>query len=142
MRVILDTNVFVSGVFFSGPPYDILDAWRRGKVQLVISPEILAEYQRVGTELATDFPGVDLAPTLELLALTAEVVMAPPLSERVCTDPDDDKFLACALAGSAGIICTGDKALLKTSGYRGIAVFTPRQMVQELLKDRRQPKHP
>jgi len=41
MRVILDTNVFVSGVFFSGPPYEILDAWRRGRLTLVVSPEIL-----------------------------------------------------------------------------------------------------
>ena len=48
MRIILDTNVFVSGVFFSGPPYEILAAWRDGKVQLVISPEILEEYQRAG----------------------------------------------------------------------------------------------
>jgi len=38
MKVILDTNVFVSGVFFGGPPYAILDAWRRGRVSLVVSP--------------------------------------------------------------------------------------------------------
>ena len=43
MRVILDTNVFVSGVFFRGPPYQILTAWRDGKIQLVVSPEILEE---------------------------------------------------------------------------------------------------
>jgi predicted nucleic acid-binding protein len=41
--VILDTNVFVSGVFFSGPPYQILRAWRDGKIQLVVSPEIIEE---------------------------------------------------------------------------------------------------
>jgi predicted nucleic acid-binding protein len=40
VRVILDTNVFVSGVFFRGPPYEILESWRDGKVQLVVSPEI------------------------------------------------------------------------------------------------------
>jgi uncharacterized protein len=48
VRVILDTKVFVSGVFFSGPPYRILEAWRGGKLQLVASQEILEEYQRVG----------------------------------------------------------------------------------------------
>ena len=48
MRIILDTNVFVSGVFFTGPPYEILRGWRDGKWQLVISPEILDEYRRVG----------------------------------------------------------------------------------------------
>jgi putative PIN family toxin of toxin-antitoxin system len=52
MRVILDTNVFISGIFFTGPPYQILKAWRDGEVQLLVSPSILDEYQRIGTELA------------------------------------------------------------------------------------------
>lgn len=64
MKIILDTNVFISGVFFSGPPYEILKAWRDGKVQVVISPEILEEYQQVGKTLADQFPGVDLCPIL------------------------------------------------------------------------------
>ncbi|NIM99892.1 MAG: PIN domain-containing protein, partial [candidate division Zixibacteria bacterium] len=60
MRIVLDTNVFVSGVFFTGPPYQILKAWRDGEVQLAVSPEIVEEYQRVGKALANQFPGVDL----------------------------------------------------------------------------------
>lgn len=55
MRIVLDTNVFVSGVFFSGPPCDILNAWRSGKVRLVLSAEILEEYRRTGEELARRF---------------------------------------------------------------------------------------
>ena len=134
MRLVVDTNVFVSGVFFSGPPYDILDAWRRGQVKLVVSPEILEEYCRTGEELAGRFPAVDLAPWLELVAAKASLVDAPPLAEQVCSDPDDDKFLACAAAGRTKIIATGDKALLKVSGYRGIAVVSPRNFVEKHLK--------
>ena len=48
MKVVLDTNVFISGVFFSGPPYQILKAWREGKIQLVVSEKIFEEYVRVG----------------------------------------------------------------------------------------------
>lgn len=55
MRVILDTNVFVSGVFFSGPPHEILRAWREGRFQMVLSPEILEEYRRVGIDLARHY---------------------------------------------------------------------------------------
>jgi uncharacterized protein len=72
VKVVLDTNVFVSGVFFSGPPHQILQAWRGGKVQLVISPEIFDEYSRVGEELGEQFPAVDLRPVLELVTLNAE----------------------------------------------------------------------
>jgi putative PIN family toxin of toxin-antitoxin system len=45
VRVVLDTNVFISGIFFAGPPYRILEAWRDGTIQLVVSQEILEEYQ-------------------------------------------------------------------------------------------------
>jgi uncharacterized protein len=133
MRVILDTNVFVSGIFFSGPPFEILDAWRHGRLTLVVSPEILAEYERVGQKLANQFPQVDIAPILELLAFKGEVTDASPLAEQVCSDPDDDKFLACAVASGTKIISSGDKALRKTSGYSGIEVLSPREFMNKYL---------
>ena len=134
MRLVVDTNVFISGVFFTGPPHEILNAWRHGKIAMVLSPEILEEYRETGEALASQFPGVDLMPWLKLLATRATVVQAASLEERVCTDPDDDKFLACALAGRTRLIISGDKALLRTSGYRNIAVLTPRKFVDEHLQ--------
>ena len=110
MRLVLDTNVFISGVFFAGPPFDILKSWRVGQVEIVVSAEILDEYRRVGVELSEKYATVDLFPFLELLISHAIVVHAPPLNERVCSDPDD-KFMACALAGRSKFICSGDKAL-------------------------------
>jgi putative PIN family toxin of toxin-antitoxin system len=132
--VIVDTNVFVSGIFFSGPPHTILDAWRHGKLTLVVSPAILDEYRRVAHELAEQFPGVDPGPSLKLLAINVRLVNAPDLTEQVCTDADDDMFLACAIASGAKIIASGDKALLKTSGYSGIEVLTPRAFVTRFLQ--------
>jgi putative PIN family toxin of toxin-antitoxin system len=133
VRVILDTNVFVSGVFFTGPPYQILKAWRSGKFSLVISEEILAEYQKVGKVLAEEFPAIDLQPILDLVTISAEIVQSQRLSEHVCDDPDDDKFIACALASKSKLIVSGDKHLLKVSGFRGIRVITPRELVGEYL---------
>lgn len=133
MKAILDTNVLISGIFFSGVPSDILSAWRDEKIELIVSPEILEEYRRVGEEMEAKFPGVEVAPFLELVAIEATMVEAKPLAEAVCTDPDDDKFLACALSSKAKVICSGDKALLKTSGYRGIEVLTPRNFATMFL---------
>ncbi len=62
MKLVIDTNVFISGVFFSGPPHQILQAWKNRRIRLVLSPEILAEYQATGEELAAKFTGVDLNP--------------------------------------------------------------------------------
>ena len=132
MNVILDTNVFVAGVFFSGPPATILRAWRDGRVTLVVSPQIMDEYRRVTHELAAQFPAVDPGPPLELLAVHAHLVDAPPLPETVCTDPADDMFLACAIAGASRVVVSGDKALLRTSGYRGVEVLTPRAFLSHI----------
>ena len=116
-------------MYFSGPPYDILDSWRRGRIELIVSPEILDEYRRVGEHLATQFPGVELEAFLELVALRARIVDASPLKEKVCSDPDDDKFLACALAAGGVLVVSGDKALQNASGYQGIHVMSPRRFV-------------
>ena len=134
MAVILDTNVFVSGIFFSGPPHTILDAWRQGKFTLVLSPAILDEYRRVAHELSAQFPGVDPGPPLDLLVIHARLVNTLDLPAQICTDADDDMFLACAVASSAKVIVSGDKALLKTSGYSGIEVLTPRIFVTQFLQ--------
>ncbi len=134
MRVVLDTNVLISGLLFSGPPSMIIQAWRNGKIEILVSPEILEEYYRVAEELTSESPGVDLRPVVDFLAARAKVIEASALSEPVCTDPDDDKFLACAIAGKAEVICSGDKALLKASDYRGVRVIKPRTFVDRFLK--------
>ena len=133
MRVILDTNVFVSGVFFSGPPFRILEAWRDRKLQLIASQEILEEYQRVGETLAEQFPGINLQPIIDLVTTNAEIFPNQVLPESVCEDPDDDKFLACALISKCKVIVSGDRHLLKVSGFRGIKVVKPRQFISEYL---------
>jgi putative PIN family toxin of toxin-antitoxin system len=133
VRIVLDTNVFISGVFFTGPPYRILEAWRDARVQLVASPQILDEYKRVGETLASQFPDIDLHPIFDLLTLHAEVVSDDTLPEPVCGDPDDDKFLACALISGVRYIISGDKHLLKVSGYKGLKVVSPRRFVEDCL---------
>lgn len=133
MKVVLDTNVFVSGIFFTGPPHQILKAWQDGKIRLVASPEILEEYYRVGEILAEEHSNIELKPVLDYLILNADVYATPPLNESVCEDPDDDKFLACALASEGNVVVSGDKHLLKASGYRNIVVLKPRDFVNLYL---------
>jgi putative PIN family toxin of toxin-antitoxin system len=129
MKVVLDTNVVVSGIFYSGPPAAILREWKAGKISLVTSQAILDEYKRVLEVLSVQFPGVEVQSLLELIVVHSEVCSPPPLAEIVCEDPSDDKFLSVALAAGAKIIVSGDKHLLKVSGYRGISVLTPRQFM-------------
>ena len=131
VRVVLDTNVLLSGVFFGGLPGRILDAWQRGQLTLVLSPAILTEYRRAGAELAVRYPSAETAlePIVTLLAQAATIVNAPELPAVVSADPDDDKFLACALASRTSVIVSGDKHLLRVSGWSGIEVLTPQQLI-------------
>jgi uncharacterized protein len=94
----------MSGIFFSGPPSEILKAWREDRVQFILSPEIVDEYTKVAKILADDYPGIDTSSILTLILTNSEVVRVLPLPRQVCEDADDDKFLACALAGKCSMI--------------------------------------
>ena len=133
MRVVIDTNVLVSGVFFSGPPRRILEAWRDRRLEVVASVEIFEEYRRVGVRLAAQFEGVSLEPFLALLATSALFVLPRPLPRAVVSDRADDKFFACALAGDCRVIVSGDKQVLAASGYEGVEVLKPRSFVEKYL---------
>ena len=134
MRVVVDTNVFVSGVFFGDPPGDVLSAWRDGLIEALVSREIVDEYVKVGDRLSRQFPGVDLGPALDLVAAAAKLFLAPPLPHAVCRDADDDKFLACAVAGKAKYVVSGDRDLLAISSWQGVTVVRPRDLVEELRR--------
>ena len=133
MRIVLDTNVLMSAVFFGGLPFKILQAWRDGKVQLAVCPEILAEYREVALRLNEKYEGVDVLPLLDLVAIHSHLVQVAALPEPVCDDPDDDIFIACALATRARTIVSGDKHLLSASGRAGVRVLRPKAFVDKHL---------
>jgi putative PIN family toxin of toxin-antitoxin system len=133
VKIVLDMNVFVSGIFFGGTPGEILQAWQDGRIELAVSLEIFAEYDRVCDELVANVPNIDPAPFLTLVTLNALFYDCPPLDERVCADPDDDKFIACAIASGCQCAVSGDKLLLAASGYHAIEVLRPRDFVERYL---------
>ncbi len=134
MKIILDTNVFISGIFFSGPPSQILKAWQNSRLQIVLSQEILNEYQRVAESLVAKFPTIDILPIIELMTIHGQLIDVEGFDVSVCDDPDDNKFIECAIASNSKIIISGDKHLLKVSGYQGIKVLKPREFVDSYLK--------
>lgn len=132
MRVVIDTNVLVSGVFFGGLAKKVLETWRDRRFELLVFLEILDEYRRVGEQLEARFPGVTLAPFLALVAVHAKIMQAPSLTKSMCDDPDDDTFFACAVAARCDFIVSGDKGLLAASGSRGVRVVTPGEFLESI----------
>ena len=133
MRIVLDTNVFISGIFFSGPPSQILKAWGNQSFQMVLSQQILDEYQRVAEDLSSKFPTIDILPIIELVTIHGQFINTHGFDIAVCEDPDDDKFIECAVASKCKTIVSGDKHILKLTGYQGITVLNPRNFVDKYL---------
>ena len=134
MNVILDTNVVVSGIFFKGPPFEILAAWKKNRFTLVTTHEILDEYKIVVETLSEQFAGVDVTEILEIITLNSHVSFSVALPNKVGVDPDDDKFIAAALASKTKLIVSGDKHLLNVNGYAGIDVIKPGDFLRTYLK--------
>lgn len=134
MKVVIDTNVLISGVFFSGPPFQILKAWRDNQISIVISPEILYEYESVLKIIGKKFPNIDVNSFLNLLKMNTVLISVPKRRSAISADKDDDKFIYCAIAGKVKIIISGDKHLKDVSGYKGIIVESPRAFCDKHIK--------
>ena len=133
MRVILDTSVFISS-FFGGNPRAVIDLWKTGRLTLCLSQEILDEYVEVLRRLSLDSTP-ELDELLTLFAAGSDILFTVRTPEvRAASDPDDDRFIACALALKAAYIVTGEKALLDVRNYEGIEVVTPRAFL-DIMRD-------
>ena len=131
MRILLDTNVLISGIFFGGTPGRIVEAWQSGVIRIVTSPAILSEYADVLNRIAAKRPGIEPYPILALLTANCECIESPELPESVCDDPDDDKFFACAVTSGVTVIVSGDSHLLTQTGHRDIRVLTPAEILEQ-----------
>jgi putative PIN family toxin of toxin-antitoxin system len=135
MKIIIDTNVFMSGIFWSGTPAKILKAWHDKKMDIVLSAEILDEYIRVGNILTKKYGEINIDNIIELLVMRSKIFNATPLPTSVCRDPNEDMFIACAIAANVKIIVSGDLDLLEITGYQNIQIMKPRQYYDNYLLD-------
>jgi putative PIN family toxin of toxin-antitoxin system len=129
MRVVLDTNVVVSGLIWGGKPYQLLRAATDGEIELFTSPLLLDELREVlarghlVSRLAAKSPPSSVAQAVRLYGELA-VVVSPSATPKASRDPDDDEVLACALAAHADFIVSGDKDLLTLGSFEGIPILT------------------
>lgn len=137
MKIVIDTNVLMSGIFLGGPPHEILELWWDGQIELLISAAIFEEYQRVGLVLAKKYPGIDISNFLNLIQRRAILIDTLVEICNICADSDDDKFLECAVNAKCNMIVSGDKHLLAVSGFQGIQVLSPKEFVTLFLEDYR-----
>jgi putative PIN family toxin of toxin-antitoxin system len=129
-RVVLDTNVIVSGtILTTGIPAEILEAWRERRFDLIIGPTVLSEVDRVlrlpkiARRYSLDLRSVQRL--LDLLVARAIIVTEKSLVSPVLRDPKDNPILACAVEGGAEYVVTGDRDLLILERFQGIPILAP-----------------
>jgi putative PIN family toxin of toxin-antitoxin system len=137
MRIVIDTNLLVSGVISTGLPRQLLDAAKTGEFELCTSEVLLAELLDVIArgKFAARLAQAGLTPPaiVEDLRSLAVVVSPTTVARVVLTDPDDDHVLAAALTGAADLIASGDKRdLLPLGSYQGIPIVTAKEALERI----------
>jgi putative PIN family toxin of toxin-antitoxin system len=135
IRIVLDTNVLVSALLFSGKLGQIVAHWKEGMFVPVFSRDTFDEFRRV---LAYQKFSLTVQ---EIQALVEDEVL--PYCEVAdihqdicgeCKDPADDKFLSCAVAAGADCIVSGDKDLLDLGRFRDIPIITAAAFLKQINK--------
>ena len=129
IRVVLDTNIFVSALEFGGTPLRLLEKARAGEFEVAISTPIIDEIKRVLRE-KFGWPESRLEQFERNVSQFTHRVEPTIRLDIVKDDPSDDKFAECAVEAGAEAIITGDQDLLRLGSYEGIKMMTPRDRLQ------------
>ena len=137
-RVVLDANVFVSALLSpAGAPAQVLASWESGEFELLTSPAILEELERVlhypRLQERYHLPEETIRVLLRLLRTQATVVSPTHTLHAIEDDPADNRYLECAVAGGAQLVVSGDGHLLALEEYEGVQILPPAGFVA-LLK--------
>ena len=115
------------------PPRQVAQLWFEGRVTLCLSEPIVTEYQRVLREIGAVSEAEERA-LIEAFASGEGVLYTadPPPVDDVSPDPDDDRFLECALEMEADFVVSGDSDPLERGSYMGIPVLAPREFLEQV----------
>ena len=130
-KIVLDTNILVSALLFNRELSKIVDLWKEGKIIPVVSKETFEEFRRV-----LEYPRFSLTDSEIKTIIEEEVLPFFKVTEitdqvgDVCRDPDDDKFISCAISASADFIVSGDKGLCSLNKYKSVRIINVRDFLK------------
>ena len=135
VKVVVDTNVLVSALLFGGKPGKLIPLWQRGTIRPLASKEIIDQCLRVLTYPKFKLAEEDINFLLyqEILPYF-EIVDFEPRPLIIKKDPEDDKFIRCALVGKAKWVISGDRHLLALKTYQKIKILTLSDFLQKVVR--------
>lgn len=131
-KVVVDTNVFISGILYGGNPQAIIEAWLNKKYIFCLSPELKAE---ILNKLQEKF--LISTYTLQTIEKALEAKTEKHIPKKkifICKDPADNFLLELALEAQADYLISGDKLVLKLKQYNKTKILSPKDFLK-LLED-------
>jgi hypothetical protein len=138
VRLVLDTNVALSGLLWQGTPGKLIDACQARQIELASSAPLLAELHEVlkrdkfALQLAAR--GISAQTIFDGYAAMVTIVTPATIAPTIVEDPADDAVLACALSARADLIVSGDKRhLLQLAVWQGIPIVSASEAVKRIV---------
>ena len=132
MRILIDTNILISGLFFNGLPKKLLSEIDFEKFQVCVNEKIIAEYtDKIDNKFSKAKYKLDENLREKFFRSLQKFESVSDL--KICRDPDDDKFINCAIDAKAIYIVSGDNDLLTITNFAGIEIVTAREFYEKYL---------
>jgi putative PIN family toxin of toxin-antitoxin system len=131
LKIVIDTNIYISAIFWAGKPREIVDLGRDKKILIFTSSEIEKEIaEKLRTKFKLNEEEVNRI-LLDFSTFTLPVEVVHQI-QAITDDPDDNKFIECAIECGAGYIISGDRHLLKLKEYAGIKILKASEFLKNL----------
>ena len=133
MRILIDTNILISGLYFHGLPKKLLREIDLEKFNLCVNEEIISEYtDKIDNKFSKSKYILDKDLREKIFSSFKNFNKVSDL--KICRDPDDDKFINCAIDAKAIYIVSGDNDLLTLKNFAGVEIVTAREFYEKYIK--------
>ena len=130
MKIVIDTNIFVSSFFWGGYPREIFERVINGLDELYITDEIIKEITSVMKSSKFTANSSEIEDYIKIIEKYSKKIVLKNSLESISRDKDDDKILQCGLDGDVDFIITGDKDLLVLIEYKTIKIMKPKEYLE------------
>ena len=123
IKIVLDTNILISATIWQGNEYNLLKLAKLGKIKLILSPEIIKEFEDVISRPKFGFSKKQIEDAIKHVISVSEIIIPSAKLDAIKDDPSDNKVLEVALAGNVDYLISGDNHLLKLKKFRKVKII-------------------
>jgi putative PIN family toxin of toxin-antitoxin system len=132
--IVLDTNILISGIFWSGAPKRLVELLAKGHLQGFASPSIIEEYTDVFGRIQKKTGRDGSSDLYDSFLMGLEICDDVQTDHPISRDPDDDKFVLCAMASGCNLVISGDNDLLEIESWGDVVILAASDFLSRCIK--------